>query len=69
MVQPGMLTVRPISESDVDCWLKLRCELLPEEAESAHRGEFDYQQGDVNRPEYYRPCDSIEVVTSDIKQA
>lgn len=47
-----MVKIRPVSKSDVNSWLKLRCALWPEGSESEHRGEIDqFLAGQAREPQ------------------
>lgn len=46
------LTIRAVTKEDADSWLRLRCALWPEGAESEHRREIEqFFAGDINEPQ------------------
>jgi hypothetical protein len=46
-----MIQVRPVTSSDTDSWLRMRCDLWPEGSESEHRTEIErFFAGQVREP-------------------
>lgn len=46
------LTIRAVTKEAADSWLRLRCALWPEGAESEHRREIEqFFAGDINEPQ------------------